>query len=385
MTMSISVPDKKKAEEEVTERTASISFLDMDSSLEDFVPHNNSKTNLEFDIDCSQYFEDLEKEDKFEKEEEVLDDLAQEMKGFQRRRNAQSRREKSKFKEPRKPRKTRRIRPRTAYYNQSESESEGELPVNPSARRRNSDCPECPESRFFQDLLADGTLESNLESKTWQGYFRGVTPERVAVYIPRAAKAVKKDDLSKLQKLCQNDPSILDGCNDHGESILHLACRLGRTEMVQFLLEQAPLSAARVQDQVGRTLLHEAAWTNKPQFDLILALILKAPELLVVVDDRGFTALNYIPKTCWDEWNEFLGQHRHVIQPRLNHPMDCGVSEKAPLNSAPQGVSDLLKPQDPAPEGMQDLLKSRDQLNAAQERMQDLMRRMNASALLETF
>jgi len=368
--------DKRKKE-----RTPSMSLV-MDFSLEDCSAD-----------DCSEYFEEMEKVKT--KTREAFGDSQKDSDGFQRRKINRRRITKN-TKSPRTPRST-RGRSKRMLYAASESESEGDMPSKPSMRNRSTECPDSPEARLFRALLVEGTLESYLDSKTWEHLFRGVTNERVSTYSTSAAKAVKKGDFSRLVQLYEDNPTIIDGCNEQGESLLHLACRSGNLQIVQFLLDKAPTSAVRVQDKVGRTVLHEAVWTSKPNYDLILALLTKAPELLVVVDDRGFTALNYIPKTCWDDWNEFLEEQYKMLQPRMNikrcdeeepqdppvkteqRELDKGLAKpnEVQSNTVQEGIKDLvfLKPS----AATEDLTKK---LDAAQERMQHLMARVNAAALI---
>ena len=201
----------------------------------------------------------------------------------------------------------------------------------------------------LEDILRGATAASNLESNTWDVYFQGVTEERIAVYSAKVAKAVRENDLPRLRELYERNStttvSTLEGCSADGESLLHVACRMRHLEMVQFILEeQAAVGATRrplrVQDGTGRTPLHEACWNNHPNLELILLLLQTSPELLFVRDQRGFAALEYVPKTSWDLWSAFLRRHAAMIRLKVNHS------------------------------GYQ---KSRDSLNEAQHKMQALL------------
>ena len=50
----------------------------------------------------------------------------------------------------------------------------------------------------------------------------------------------------------------------------------------------------RVRDEGGRTPLHDAAWTDRPNFDLVKIILKDSPELMFVKDDRRYSPLSYV-------------------------------------------------------------------------------------------
>jgi ankyrin repeat protein len=103
--------------------------------------------------------------------------------------------------------------------------------------------------------------------------------------------------------------------NKFGESILHLACRHGKTGIVEFLMFQAG-SSPRVICDSGRTPMHDACWTATPNFECIRLVLKEVPDLLLIADKRGFTPLVYLPRDTWGEWSDFLERNRDILAPK---------------------------------------------------------------------
>jgi Ankyrin repeats (3 copies) len=200
--------------------------------------------------------------------------------------------------------------------------------------------PEACLNVFLQGVSAD-----TFKSESWETYFIGVTPERVAAHTPEVPKTIRKGDLKRLKKMHASGVR-LDGCNKHGESTISLACRLGKFEIVKFLVEEAKVSV-RVRDDSGRTPLHDACWTPTPNFELIRFILNLSPELLFITDYRGFPALRYIPQSCWEEWCTFIEESLAFLRLKIDHS---------------------------------EFLSAHCKLDGAQERLQALMRRATSFA-----
>lgn len=139
------------------------------------------------------------------------------------------------------------------------------------------------------------------------------TEDMIASYKVEVIEAVRQRDIEALRKL-HNDGESLQCCNRFGESLIHMACRRGYTDVVRFLVEEAKVSLM-VRDDYGRTPLHDACWTPSPRFDLVQFIIEQVPELLCVKDVRGHTPLNYVRKEDWSVWRSFLDKHRPLLRP----------------------------------------------------------------------
>lgn len=139
------------------------------------------------------------------------------------------------------------------------------------------------------------------------------TQENIAAYEIPVVAAVRSSDLETLRML-RDEGKSLNACNRSGESLVHIACRRGNTEVVRFMVEEAKVNV-NVRDDYGRTILHDAAWTSTPNFD-VMDILLRAmkPEMLLAEDARGHTPFDYARRDHWPEWVEYLSVRRDEIE-----------------------------------------------------------------------
>jgi len=128
--------------------------------------------------------------------------------------------------------------------------------------------------------------------------------------------------------------------NRFGESLLHLACRRGRTDMVRFLVEEftddnndsdndndsdnysdydydnseAARQALTIRDDCFKTPLHDACWTPSPNFELVELILKHCPEQVLMEDVRGNTPFDYVRKEDYKLWLGFLWQRRALLR-----------------------------------------------------------------------
>jgi hypothetical protein len=88
--------------------------------------------------------------------------------------------------------------------------------------------------------------------------------------------------------------------------------------------------------------LHEACWTNQPNFELIEFLVEEAPELLWMPDKRDFSALQYCPPPAWRLWESFLMANQETWKQRAKHVFDFH-STRVQLHQAQRRVKTLLE------------------------------------------
>jgi hypothetical protein len=128
---------------------------------------------------------------------------------------------------------------------------------------------------------------------------------------PRAAMAARNEDLDLLRSL-HNEGQNLQCANQFGESVIHIVCRRSRDDILEFLVSEVGVSL-RLMDDLGRTPLHDAAWTDKPNFKLAALLLTREPDLIHARDKRGNSPLAYVPKQNWGLWNAFLEQNKDLF------------------------------------------------------------------------
>jgi Ankyrin repeats (3 copies) len=170
-------------------------------------------------------------------------------------------------------------------------------------------------------------------------FFEPVTPQRIAAHSLIVSSAIRAGNLEALRELHEDGVSMR-GCNAQGESMIHLACRLSKLDVVQFLIQDAHVSV-QVCDDSGRTPLHDAAWTTKPNFDLIRLLLQMSPQLLFIQDKRHYSPLRYVPKSAWPEWRHFLQQEQEWIR----HIVTQSSAQKAShcMDKAQERMKNLLQ------------------------------------------
>jgi hypothetical protein len=105
--------------------------------------------------------------------------------------------------------------------------------------------------------------------------------------------------------------------NRFGESLMHLACRRGRTEMVRFLVEElpggSPSQMLAIKDDCHKTPLHDACWTPDPNFELVELILEHAPEQVLMQDVRGNTPFDYVRNEDHGLWLRFLWERRSLL------------------------------------------------------------------------
>jgi hypothetical protein len=169
-------------------------------------------------------------------------------------------------------------------------------------------------------LLLKSIIESHGASSeprpyaSLKGFFATMTEANVAAYDMETVTAIRKGVLDDVRKLHEAGKNLV-ACNQFGESIIHLACRHGKTDIVEFLMFHAG-SSPRVICDSGRTPMHDACWTAAPNFECIRLVLKEVPDLLLVADKRGFTPLAYLPRDTWGEWSDFLERNRDILAPK---------------------------------------------------------------------
>jgi len=160
--------------------------------------------------------------------------------------------------------------------------------------------------------ILEGFSAASFPSETWHDYFMKMTDEHVQAHTTQVEAAIRGQDYDTLRDMLRNGHT-LQTCNKHGESIVHIACRRAPVALLDFLINEAGVST-RIRDDMGRTPLHDACWTHKPNFDVIMLLLQTSPELLFIVDHRGATPLTYVPREAWGVWCEFLQENRQYLR-----------------------------------------------------------------------
>jgi Ankyrin repeats (many copies) len=168
---------------------------------------------------------------------------------------------------------------------------------------------------FLQDLVYAmyGFRPEVKPALKLEGYFPVISEDQIAAYDMKVLTAARDNDLKSL-KLLYEAGQTMDCCNRFGESLLHLACRRGFTEVGNFLLMEAKLGV-RISDDCGRNPFHDICWNPKVEVELAELILERDPTLLLIGDKRGHTPFDYARPEDWRTWREFLFERRILLNP----------------------------------------------------------------------
>ncbi|CAB9498097.1 ANK [Seminavis robusta] len=166
-----------------------------------------------------------------------------------------------------------------------------------------------PDDVLKELLQAQGKTVGYSSYDEIPNFFLPIQPQHIEAFQQDIVTAVRGKDVPALMAL-QKQGRMLQCCNKFGESIVHMACRQSSVEVVEFLMSQVDI---RVCCDSGRTPLHDACWTQSPDFDIVSLLLAECPDLLRVKDKRGFSPLAYVPHGQWRRWGNFLEQNKDLL------------------------------------------------------------------------
>lgn len=169
-----------------------------------------------------------------------------------------------------------------------------------------------PHHLLLHYLRNEGYEAQTHKSLTLTDFFLELQDVHIESYNTEIVKAVRDRNIALMRSMHDNG-QLLQCCNRFGESLLHMACRRGYTDVVRYLIEEADVTL-RVKDDFGRTPLHDACWSATPNFDLMELILKHDPDLLLVEDIRGHTPFTYARKSHWKEWNDFLTTNRQSLR-----------------------------------------------------------------------
>ena len=144
---------------------------------------------------------------------------------------------------------------------------------------------------------------------------RTVDPAWIDEYDFDRIGAIRSNDIDAMRLLVEQGKSF-DACNTNGETLLHLACRRGNVETVNFLIHEARVRVD-VQDSMGRTVFHDTCWRPTPNLEIMKALLKEVePDFLLQEDARGHTCFDYCRREHWDKWIGFLEESSSTLKRR---------------------------------------------------------------------
>ena len=186
----------------------------------------------------------------------------------------------------------------------------------------------CSPQAWVQAVLPQRGYSTDRIHTVTTGYMTQPTALQLASCNTKTVALTTSDKLdtavdSSLRKILSCGIS-LNACDINGETLMHKACRLGCHQVLQVFIDLG--AELRVCDAQGRTLLHAACWGARPSFQTFRLLMLHAPELLFMEDCRGACPLEYVHKTHYDFWLDFLQDNKDRFWPVGKDP---GLSDRA--------------------------------------------------------
>ena len=168
-----------------------------------------------------------------------------------------------------------------------------------------SDVPVLSPARYLSLALKNKGIKDRIGPLTVeQAMF--FEPYREAQMPNDLLRAVRKNDVDELKGFKMEE---LKQRNEFGESLLHLVCRHGFKDCIEYLLKEANLPL-NVRDKFGRSPLHIACLSHKPNFDNIILILKEEPKLVVFEDDKGKLPFDYISTKDYGRWSRFLSEER---------------------------------------------------------------------------
>ncbi|CAM9545559.1 unnamed protein product [Sphacelaria rigidula] len=147
-------------------------------------------------------------------------------------------------------------------------------------------------------------------------FHRPPAPEQVAAYDKAMLGAVLDEDETMLEGM-RSSGRRMDACNRFGDSVLHMACRRGRVRSLRYLVRVCGRSGLELTDDFGRTVMHDACWTSTPRFDVASIVLDSDTRLLRILDKRGSSPLQYVPRAQWPQWCAFFESRKELYWPPL--------------------------------------------------------------------
>lgn len=193
----------------------------------------------------------------------------------------------------------------------------------------------------YLDVLIRSRGYSIERYQTLKGaYHNKPTALQQASYDINLKDLIRKGDLETFEGILAAKISP-NPCNSFGESIVHMVCRRGDTEFLKLLVKYG--CCLQVSDDYGRTPLHDACWSSKPNFEIVDIILRSDRRMVHLTDARGFAPLSYVRKDHWSNWLEFLERKKDVYWPRRNSRF-VGEEEQPELTVYAPNTRPLLNP-----------------------------------------
>ena len=167
----------------------------------------------------------------------------------------------------------------------------------------------------YLDVMIHARGYSTRRYRTLQtGYYSKPTAYQQASYHVNLVKIVRNHDVEAFREILQSGISP-NPCNSFGESLLHMVCRRGDSDLLEIMLEVG--SSVQIADDYGRTPLHDACWAAEPSFKTVELVADRDITLFHMTDSRGAVPMSYVRREHWPQWIEFLESKKDTWWPPI--------------------------------------------------------------------
>lgn len=201
--------------------------------------------------------------------------------------------------------------------------------------------------RVVRRMTLQARLDSHLKSRGHSTETRS-SAETAYLSIPsplqQASYSVALQDVDprKLREMLRAGISA-NPVSAQGDSYLHWVCRNGRNDLLQVLIE----NGCRLQtcNIFGRTPLHEACWSRRPNFELVSTILKHDPMQLYMADIKGLLPLAYVRRELRQEWMEFIDKEIGLFFPASFDQKKSSLLELKPNSRLIPDPAHALTPQ----------------------------------------
>ena len=182
---------------------------------------------------------------------------------------------------------------------------------------------------YFDSVLKSRGYSFNAYKALQSAYYNKPTELQKASYGPKLIEAIRSNNTAALQDFMEAGLSP-NACNNYGESIVHMVCRLGRVDCLQVLMRYG--CDLQVADDYGRTPAHDACWAAEINFDLVDILLENDRRLMSLEDARGALPLTYLKDEQWTDWTKYIMSRKDRFWPDRD-VVRLGVESDPPLTT----------------------------------------------------
>ena len=140
---------------------------------------------------------------------------------------------------------------------------------------------------------------------------------------------------------------LIPCCNGHGQSAVHMACRMGKKGCLHVLLDYG--CSIQVSDDYGHTPLYSTCLCREANFEIVDMLLECDVWLVSIEDNQCALPLSYHCSEQWTAWTKYLMSRKNKSWPE-HDIVKQGEQSDAPLTLHGPNTNTIPEPKDPLPQ-----------------------------------